>query len=91
MKPGKAKPKNRIQYGLSIILSLYCLPKLRGKIIMLDTNPFESLKQDVRLLTLKLDALVKITEVICLQLSDKDGSFEKLLEKGCQSFLHGSD
>lgn len=58
---------------------------------MLDTLPVEHLKQEVRLLTLKLDALVKITEVICIHLSDNDGSFEKLLEKGCQSFLRGSD
>jgi hypothetical protein len=58
---------------------------------MLDSYPVENLKQEVRLLTLKVDALVKITEVCCLHLSNKDCDFEKLLEKGCQSFLHSSD
>jgi hypothetical protein len=58
---------------------------------MIDESSVENLKQEVRLLTIKFDALVKITEVVCIHLSDNDGSFEKLLEKGCQSFLHASD
>jgi hypothetical protein len=49
--------------------------------IMDDSSQVNELKDDLRLLTNKVDALVKIAEVCCEYLNDKDSDFEKVLEK----------
>lgn len=46
-----------------------------------DSSQVNELKDDLRLLTNKVDALVKIAEVCCEYLNDKDSDFEKVLEK----------
>lgn len=46
-----------------------------------ESNPINGIKEDLRILTNKVDALVKIAEVCCEYLNDKDCNFESILEK----------
>jgi hypothetical protein len=51
-------------------------------------DSIENVERKLRFLTYRIDILVKLTELTCLYLIEKDSHFEKILEKGCQGILN---
>ncbi len=51
-------------------------------------DSIDNVERKIRFLTVRIDVLVKLTEIVCLHLIEKDSCFEKALEKGCREILN---